>query len=57
MSFSHEGSALATAARDGVVRVWRRPKRKGRNVAPWQESLVLSCPPDEEAVQQARLKR
>ncbi|GIM13074.1 hypothetical protein Vretimale_16295, partial [Volvox reticuliferus] len=59
IEFSHEGTAVATASRDGCVKIWRleRNRRCGRLLNCWREAMSLACPPTEEEIRKARLKR
>ncbi|GFR48989.1 hypothetical protein Agub_g11008, partial [Astrephomene gubernaculifera] len=100
IEFSHEGRCVATASKDGCVKVWRleqrQPARREGPAAPaaaalnqgpheggslggggggggggdsgsgsqpgslqwlWREALNLTCPPTEEEIRKARLKR
>ncbi len=39
------------------MQIWHQDVKRGRHVAMWREGLTLSCPPDEEEVRKARLKK
>ncbi|KAK9915369.1 hypothetical protein WJX75_008121 [Coccomyxa subellipsoidea] len=56
-SLNHNSKGIATGAKDGSVRIWRR-QRKGRPVSNmWVQSHALSCPVDDAAAANARRRR